>query len=91
MGIKPKAYMLAVLTFGSMAGLGIAADLIDDRIAWFILLCPPVALVISLAILRCPTCGEYLGKEKKRILGAEFTIWGRRVIPKRCPRCGAQF
>jgi hypothetical protein len=58
---------------------------------WFFLHVEPFLIFgtsIYTITLRCPNCGQWIYKRRKKFLGAEFIFYGGNPVPRHCAWCG---
>ena len=91
MPIRQKMGILVILFV--LTSLGSASVILQfqERLLW-LLFAVPLGMALSLTMLRCERCGQYVYKNKVKIGGVSVPYWGGlNPFPTKCSECGFDF
>jgi hypothetical protein len=88
MSVRNRGWLLIIVHIVGVGGLMMMYGVVSQNLA-FILAAFGLQIILGIysLMLKCPTCGHPIFKQRIIILGMEFTPWDA-LPPAKCAKCG---
>jgi hypothetical protein len=87
MSVRRKAFFAFLLLWVSFLAVMIAGTF-DFRFVLYGGATLTFGFVVYTCTLRCPNCGQWIYKRRKKLWGMEAIYYGGNPVPRRCSWCG---